>query len=240
MLTSDDTHGELRIDRAGASTTTTTDLDTDRHEAEARDVAGGHRTSRLKRDAHRWARWLHVYTSMIALLIVLFFGLTGITLNHPSWTLGDSIDVTTESGTLPVDATLDDGTTDYLSISEFFRDEYGVSGQVDSFSTSSGQATIAYRNPGYAADAFIDVDAATYELTIEQQGWVGVMNDLHKGRDASTVWKWVIDISAGFLVVISITGLVMQFFLRKRRRSAFVSVGVGAALMVVLMYLTLG
>ena len=204
-----------------------------------RDAAGDSRTGGLKRGTHRWARVLHVYTSMIALLLVLFFALTGITLNHPSWTLGDDVDITTESGALPIDPTFDDGTTDYLSISEFVREEYGVSGQVDSFSTTGGQATIAYRNPGYAADVFVDVEAATYEITIEQQGWVGVMNDLHKGRDATALWKWVIDISAGLLVVISLTGLTMQFFLRKRRRSALVSVGVGAALMTLLMYVTL-
>jgi hypothetical protein len=205
----------------------------------AGDAAGDSRTNRLQRITHRWARWLHVYTSMLALLLVLFFGLTGITLNHPSWTFGDGVDVTTESGTLPIDPTFDDGTTDYLSISEFVRDEFDVNGEVDSFSTTSGQATISYRNAGYAADVLVDLDAATYDITIEQQGWVGVMNDLHKGRDTTSLWKWAIDISAGFLVVISLTGLAMQFVLRKRRRSALTSVGVGAALAVLLMYITL-
>ena len=30
-------------------------------------------------------RWLHVYLSMISLAVVLFFSVTGITLNHPDW-----------------------------------------------------------------------------------------------------------------------------------------------------------
>ena len=34
------------------------------------------------------ARWLHIYLSMFGLAAVLFFSATGITLNHPSWTLG--------------------------------------------------------------------------------------------------------------------------------------------------------
>jgi hypothetical protein len=197
------------------------------------------RTARLKRDTHRWARWLHVYSSMLALLLMLFFGITGITLNHPSWTFGDATEVSTQTGTLPFSATFPDGTTDYLSISEFVRGEYDVNGQVDAFQTSNGQATISYRNAGYAADVFVDTDRNTYDITIEQQGWVGVLNDLHKGRDTAPLWKWVVDISAGFLVVIALTGLTMQFFLRKRRRSAFVSVGAGFVLMLVLMWLTL-
>lgn len=205
----------------------------------ARTGADADRRARRKRGIHRWARWLHVYTSMLALLLVLFFGLTGITLNHPSWTFGDDMEVTTERGALPFDATFADGTTDYLSISEFMRDELGVGGEVDAFATTAGQATISYRNAGYAADAFVDVETGSYELTVEQQGWVGVLNDLHKGRDTGTLWRWVIDISAGLLVGIAITGLTMQCFLRKRRRSALVSVGVGAALMLALTWITL-
>jgi hypothetical protein len=198
------------------------------------------RVARRKRDAHRWARWIHVYSSMLALLLMLFFGITGITLNHPSWTFGDETEVITTTGTLPFETTFDDGTTDYLTISEYVRDEHGVGGQVDSFTTTNGEASIAYRNAGYGADLFVDIDDATYELTVEQQGWVGVMNDLHKGRDTTTLWKWVIDISAAFLVVISLTGLTMQFFLRKRRRSALLAVGGGAVLMLALMAFTLG
>ena len=30
-------------------------------------------------------RWLHIYLSMFSLGVVLFFSVTGITLNHPDW-----------------------------------------------------------------------------------------------------------------------------------------------------------
>ncbi len=194
---------------------------------------------RRKRGLHRWARALHVYSSMIALVIVLFFGVSGITLNHPTWTFGDQVELTTESGTLPVATTMEDGSVDFLTISEYVRDEFGVNGSVDSFDLTNGEGSIAYKNPGYSADLFFDVETGEFELTIEQQGWVAVMNDLHKGRDTGTAWKWVIDLSAAFLVVISLTGLVMQLFLRKRRRSALISSAVGALVVVGLIAYTL-
>lgn len=194
---------------------------------------------RAKRSTHKWSRWLHVYSSMFALLVVLFFGITGITLNHPQWTFGDDVDTSTVAGTLPFAATLADGSVDYLTISEYVRDEYGVHGDVDSFQTTNGEASIAYKSAGYAADVFVDVDAGTFELTVEQQGWVAVLNDLHKGRDTDSSWNWAIDIAGGFLVAIALTGLAMQFFLRKRRRSAFVAVGVGALVVIVLAAATL-
>lgn len=203
-----------------------------------------HTSSTLGRGTHRWSRIIHVYTSMIALLVVLFFAATGITLNHPEWTFGDEVVTTTESGEFPFATELvaADGTTagiDYLSMAEYVRDEYGVVGSVDSFSETSGDGSIAFVNPGYRADLFFDVDAGTFDLTIEQEGWVAVINDLHKGRSTDRSWNWLIDASAGFLVVISLTGLVMQFFLKKRRRSAFVTAGVGAVVMIVMVVLTL-
>ena len=33
----------------------------------------------------RLMRWLHIYLSMFSLAVVLFFSVTGITLNHPDW-----------------------------------------------------------------------------------------------------------------------------------------------------------
>ena len=64
---------------------------------------------RWKRETHKWARNIHVYTSMIALLVVLFFGFSGITLNHPTWTLGDGVNSRKETGTLPIAVTRSDG-----------------------------------------------------------------------------------------------------------------------------------
>ena len=36
----------------------------------------------LRLRIHSWLRWLHIYISMFTLLVVLFFAVTGITLNH--------------------------------------------------------------------------------------------------------------------------------------------------------------
>ena len=35
-----------------------------------------------------WMRWFHTYVSMLGLGSLLFFSVTGLTLNHPDWTLG--------------------------------------------------------------------------------------------------------------------------------------------------------
>lgn len=176
---------------------------------------------------------------MVALLVVLFFGITGLTLNHPTWTFGDGVDSETVTGQLPVKPKRADGAVDFLAISEFARETYNVKGHVDSFDVVNAQGSIAYKKPGYSADLFIDVNTGSFELRVEQQGWVSVLNDLHKGRDADSPWRWLIDVSAVFLVAISLTGLTMQFVLRKRRRSALIVAAGGAVLCAALALLTL-
>lgn len=195
--------------------------------------------AQAKRATNKWSRLIHVYTSMAALLLVLFFGITGITLNHPTWSIGDSSTSTTETGVLPVVPTVN-GTVDYLTVSEFARNELGVSGQVEGFDSTGTSASIRYRQPGYAADLTFSTTNGDYELVTEQQGmfW-GVMNDLHKGRHAGTSWKWLIDVAGLLLVVISISGLVMQLFLRKRRTAALIVSGVGVVVMLLLIWITL-
>ena len=185
-----------------------------------------------KHATHRWSRLIHVYTSMVCFVVVLFFSVTGLTLNHPSWTLGgDSI--SRDAGTLP--ATFKNGAEiDWLQVSEFLRKEHSLRGSVDSTTADAQQGSISYRGPGYAADAFFDVATGSYEIAIKSQGPLGVANDLHKGRDTNSAFKWVIDLSAIFLILISLSGLTMQFFLRKRRRSALWSLAGGAALLALL------
>lgn len=203
-------------------------------------AAGASKRS-VGRSTHRWSRLIHVYTSMIALLAVLFFAGTGILLNHPSWTFGSETVTETIQGTFPFSTDLvgDDGVVqgvDFLSISEYVRSEHAVIGEVDFFGTTANQGSIAYRNPGYSADLFFDLDDASYELRVEQQGWVAAVSDLHQGSETGSAWRLLIDITAGFLVLISVTGLVMQFFLKKRRRSALAMVAVGVVVSAALMY----
>lgn len=196
------------------------DVDPDDDADDDRPARGGSpRARRRGQTWGKWSRWLHVYTSMISLLIVLFFGITGLTLNHPSWSLFGGPSSETITGTLP--AGFDDGTSvDFLTVSEYVRDHDGVRGDVADHQATDAEGTISFKSPGYAAALVFERPSGDYTLTIESQGLLGVLNDLHKGRDTGSSWKWLIDVSAVFLVVVSATGLGIQVFQRKRRRRA--------------------
>jgi uncharacterized protein len=74
----------------------------------------------------------------------------------------------------------------------------------------------------------------SYRLTISYQGTVGVLNDLHRGHDAGRSWAWLIDVSGIFLVLLSLTGVGLLFYLKEVRLTGFATMAVGAVLMIVL------
>jgi hypothetical protein len=39
----------------------------------------------FRKHSASWSRWIHVYLSMISFISLLFFAVTGLTLNHTEW-----------------------------------------------------------------------------------------------------------------------------------------------------------
>ena len=169
----------------------------------------------------KWAgvvRWLHLYLSVMSFVLVLFFAVTGLTLNHPDW-FADAERTTEEKGKINPAwvAGTDTTTVNKLAIVEYFRAKHGLKGSVSEFRMDEQECAVSFRGPGYSADVFIERPAGTFELTETHLGLVAVMNDLHKGRDTGRGWAWVIDIAAVFMTLVSVTGLALLLFLKKRR-----------------------
>lgn len=181
----------------------------------------------------KWTRSLHSWLSMTSLLVVLFFAVTGVTLNHPTWFGASTPQTQTTTGVLPTSAA-GDGTADPLAISEYLRSDAGVTGQVTAHAETSAGGTIDYEGPGTTASVTYTSTGA-YTLKSTSYGLVGVLNDLHKGRHTGTSFSWVIDMSGGLLALVATTGLVLQLYIRRSRRLGLVLVGSGAVAAIVLM-----
>lgn len=172
----------------------------------------------LKKRAAAFSRWLHNYLSMFSFLIVLFFALTGFTLNHADWFDGKQVE-NKFAGMLPANWVNmpDTAKIKKLEIVELLRKNYSIHGYVSDFFIEDNRCSVSFKGPGYSADAFINRTDGTFQLTELKLGLIAVLNDLHKGRDSGQGWSYLIDISAAFLIFISLSGLVMLFFLKKKR-----------------------
>lgn len=158
--------------------------------------------------------------------ILFFFAVTGLTLNHTEW-FGDVQKATQQKGALN---TAWMKTPEKLEIVEFLRTKHGVHGALSDFRIDDAQLAVSFKGPGYTADAFIERNSGTYELTETRMGFVAIINDLHKGRDSGKVWGWIIDLSAALMVVVSISGMVLILFLQKRLVTGLVTALIGCVL----------
>lgn len=184
------------------------------------------RNATWKRKLAPAARWLHIYLSMATFAILLFFAVTGLTLNHTEW-FADQQKTVQSMGAL--DRGWIAAGPDKLRIVEHLRATHGVRGAMTDFRVEDTQISVSFKGPGYTADIFIKRPLGTYDITETRMGTVAVWNDLHKGRDSGPVWSLLIDGSAIFMILVSITGLVLVFFLQKKLASGMATLAAGAA-----------
>lgn len=185
-----------------------------------------------------WTRWLHIYLSLFSFIIVLFFAVTGLTLNHTDW-FPDSTKITERDGklnTLWVNQS-DTAKINKLAIVEFLRSKEKIQGMVNDFRVEDSEISISFQGPGYTADVFIDRQLGSFHLAETRMGVVAVVNDLHKGRDTGKSWSWVIDFSAIFMTVISLSGLILLLFLKKRRTNGLIWAFLGGIVSYLIYYL---
>jgi len=188
-------------------------------------VAVAHRRHVLKRRLASLSRWLHIYLSMASFAILFFFAVTGLTLNHAE-RFSAQPRVAQATGKVELNwVKAADADVDKLALVEHLRQAHGIKGALSDFRLDESQASVSFKGPGYAADAFINRETGEYELTETRSGLVAALNDLHKGRDAGPVWSWLIDASAVLMALVSLTGLVLIWFIKRRRASGLMLAG---------------
>jgi uncharacterized protein len=190
--------------------------------------------ARVRRRTAIVSRWLHIYLSMVSFAIVMFFAVTGLTLNHAE-ALSHGEKVRNFEGSLSAKEMGSKEHPDTLAIVEHIRNTDKVHGAVSDLRVEDDQISFSFRGPGYSADTTVDRATNKYTVVETRAGFIAVINDLHKGRDTGKVWSAVIDGSAILLTLVSLTGLLLIFFLYKKRTSGLVLAAV-AAIVSVLLY----
>jgi len=192
--------------------------------------------AQLRRRTAIVARWLHIYLSMASFAIILFFAVTGFTLNHTDQ-FARKPKVVQLSGDMPHQwlspAT---GDPDKLAIVDHLLQAHHLHGALTDFRVEDQQIEVSFKGPGYAADAFIDRTTNHYDLTETSSGLLEVMNDLHRGRSTGSAWSVVVDASAILLALVSLTGLLLIFFVYKKRTAGLILVAIGALLCWIVYY----
>lgn len=171
----------------------------------------------------QYFRDVHVYFSTLLFALLIFFSVTGVLLNHLDWLPSDE-DLQTIEYTLAQGALKSSGeSVDIIAWEHYLMDRHGLpkARSID-LDRDVGEINFDFSLP--AGSSFIVVDLHSNRVLIEAQRshWLLLLNDLHKGRHSGQTWSWLIDLSAGFMVFISITGMIILFQQRRRKTAGII------------------
>jgi hypothetical protein len=159
-------------------------------------------------------RTIHIYLTMFAFLLMMFFAITGVVLNHEDWIAGQTTTHDT-TGTVPLAIVQ---APDKLMVVEQLRSNFGAIGAVSTFDIDPATLHVELKGPGRHTEADIDRATGKTKVTVERHGILMRLDDLHRGKDSGLPWRWVIDLSAALLFLGSLTGILMWLALPRRRK----------------------
>ena len=82
---------------------------------------------------------------------------------------------------------------------------------------SPDEVYVSLPRPGGDAWLRVALEDGAIESEKTDRGWISYFNDLHKGRNTGTAWRWFIDVFAVACLVFCITGLfLLQIHAAKR------------------------
>lgn len=183
------------------------------------------------RELHRW----HWISSAICLVAMLLFALTGITLNHAA-SIEAEPEIVSRTATLPqslrpaLETQVDGEAALPADIADWLNATLPVSIGSQPAEWSTDEVYLALPRPG--GDAWLSIDRASGAIEYERttRGAIAYLNDLHKGRNTGTAWRWFIDVFAVACLVFCITGLCLLQMHARQRRGTWPYVALGLVL----------
>lgn len=162
----------------------------------------------------KWSRTFHIYLSLLGLITVLFFTITGFVLNHDKWF---DLDISRQEdlkGTLPLEMLRE---PDKLAVVEKLRAEFRAGGTLASFDVQGDQLQLVFKAPGHRTDATINRTSGQAEIHREIYGLMARLGDLHRGTNAGPGWRLLMDITCLLIFFSSATGITLWLLVPKWR-----------------------
>jgi uncharacterized protein len=167
----------------------------------------------FKRETLKWARTIHIYLSLSAFVMLLFFAATGVMLTHDSFGM-DRVEATSASGKIAV-SVAKAGEQDAVVAAA--RKAFGITIPLTNFNPSDEEIELAFGGPSKRAQVFVKRESGEAEASFEVRGFVGLMADLHKGAETGWAWRALLDVVSVWIAVSAITGFIMLLALPKRQ-----------------------
>ncbi|QEG43821.1 PepSY-associated TM helix domain-containing protein [Roseimaritima ulvae] len=210
--------------------------------ARSGDAARTGDAARKRKRRGLWLRFLihsHWMSSAVALVGMILFAITGITLNHAGQIETEPV-VETRSGQLPpqllqlchqprgVESSQDSSSTPLPDeVTAWLSKEFSRSVRKATVERSEDEIYLSMPGPGADAWLAIDLGNGMVEFESTTRGVIAYLNDLHKGRHTGTAWSWFLDVFSVATLVFCVTGLLLLYERAKRRILTWPLVAIG-------------
>jgi len=191
------------------------------------EVSSETRATRSPRAKAFWTKQFYLWhwvSSALALVGMLFFAVTGSTLNHAGQ-ISAKPRITEKRLVLPpelisaIQAGPKKETRQVLpdAVSAWLDNQFSVTVGARLAQWSADEVHLDLPRPG--GDAWLNLDRETGEATYEvtSRGFISYLNDLHKGRHTGFAWFLFLDVFSVACVVFCLTGLALLWVHSRRR-----------------------
>lgn len=188
-----------------------------------------------RRDFYRHARYVHGWLSAFAFLVLIFFSITGLFLNHPNWFEPAKTEESTKiTLPTPILESIKQQENPSNTILDYIRQNQSVVGRYQSSEVIDNEVMIHLESPAGATDIWVTLDNGQAEITQKPASTISLINDLHRGKNSGTAWSLLIDISAILIVALSLAGFILFLSIKTRLVTHLVLTAIS---LIVLMFL---
>jgi uncharacterized protein len=184
-----------------------------------------------KQDFYRYSRLVHGWLSAFAFLILCFFSITGILLNHPEWAT-ESVPTPIETKFRLEEAELQqlfDAKEPELLLPDMAAKRVALKGEFTGGNQARNDLFVRMTGVRGLTDIRANMTTGDVTVVVEPAPSLSIVNELHRGQRAGQTWRWFIDAFAALLVVLSIIGYLIFLSLRFRLRTALLITAVSTA-----------
>ncbi len=179
---------------------------------------------------YRQCRIWHGYLSAFAFLALLFFSLTGISLNHPGWLKRPPQAVVETTVRLtPAELAQVSGDGAGAALARIVGQRVKLRGEYKDAEVAGPSVFVRMQGVGGNSDLQADLTSGEVRVAVEPADTLEVLDALHRGETAGAAWRLLIDIAGVVLIAMSLIGYVLFLSLRMRLATALVLTVLSAA-----------
>ena len=188
-------------------------------------------------------RVLHIYSAMPVLLLMLFFAITGIYLNHPDW---DKTRSHKQQITVPAPSWLsnaDNWENNYqqhgLRLLQWLDAQHNIRATKFEIEWDQYDRLLILTLDSPAGNTVIEttIDDALIAIDQRQLSTLAMLNNVHRAKHTTGLWLYLSDASAVAMVLFCLSGFWLVVINRLQRKPAIAWFSGGSALFIFVIYM---